>query len=76
MKMIKMRGVASDKFNLHLKETEWRFNNHKNENIYKLLLTALRRNPPPNLLLSHYFFEEWILLPSKLKIRDNANFWL
>ena len=37
-----MRGVTRKNFNLHLKETEWRFN-HRNENIYKLLLSNLKR---------------------------------
>ncbi|MBQ7673833.1 MAG: IS1595 family transposase, partial [Alphaproteobacteria bacterium] len=40
----KMRGIKKEKFNLHLKETEWRFN-HRHENIYKLLLSLLRKNP-------------------------------
>ncbi len=43
-RMVKMRGINDDKFNLHLKETEWRFNN-RGKNIYKLLLTVLRKNP-------------------------------
>ncbi len=43
-RMLKMRGISDDKFNLHLKETEWRFN-HRNKNIYKLLLSVLRKNP-------------------------------
>ncbi len=36
-RMNKIRGIRKDKFNLHLKETEWRFN-HRYENIYRLLL--------------------------------------
>ena len=43
-RMVKMRGIKREKFNLHLKETEWRFN-HRNDNIYKLLLSVLRKNP-------------------------------
>jgi transposase-like protein len=43
-RMVKMRGIQSEKFNLHLKETEWRFN-HRHENIYKLLLSRLRKSP-------------------------------
>ena len=43
-RMVKMRGIKKEKFNLHLKETEWRFN-HRHENIYKLLLSLLRKNP-------------------------------
>ncbi|MDR3266621.1 MAG: IS1595 family transposase, partial [Tannerella sp.] len=38
------RGLRADKFYLHLKETEWRFN-HRHENIYKMLLTRLRKSP-------------------------------
>ena len=41
---VKMRGITCKKFNLHLKETEWRFN-HRHKNIYKLLLTNLRSYP-------------------------------
>lgn len=40
-RLAKMRGITRKNFNLHLKETEWRFN-HRNENIYKLLLNNLR----------------------------------
>ena len=43
-RMVKMRGIKKEKFNLHLKETEWRFN-HRHENIYKSLLSLLRKNP-------------------------------
>lgn len=43
-RLVKMRGITCEKFNLHLKETEWRFN-HRHENIYKLLLTNLRSYP-------------------------------
>ena len=43
-RMIKMRGIRKDKFNLHLKETEWRFN-HRHQNIYKLLLSLLKKFP-------------------------------
>ena len=42
-RMIKMRGIRREKFNLHLKETEWRFN-HRHENIYKLLLSLLKNS--------------------------------
>ncbi|MFD1894620.1 IS1595 family transposase, partial [Ottowia beijingensis] len=31
-------------FYLHLKETEFRFN-HRNQNLYKALLSLLRNNP-------------------------------
>ena len=40
----RMRGIKKERFNLHLKETEWRFN-HRNENIYKLLLLNLKNRP-------------------------------
>jgi transposase len=43
-RLIKLRGIRKEKFNLHLKETEWRFN-HRQENIYKLLLSRLRKSP-------------------------------
>jgi transposase-like protein len=40
----KKNGVRKDKFLLHLKEGEWRWN-HRNDNIYKILLKKLRENP-------------------------------
>ena len=40
----KFRGVSKNTFYLHLKECEFRFN-HRNDNIYKLLLKILRNNP-------------------------------
>ena len=43
-RLAKMRGITRKNFNLHLKKTEWRFN-HRNENIYKLLLNNLRHYP-------------------------------
>ena len=43
-RLVKMRGITCEKFSLHLKETEWRFN-HRHENIYKLLLNNLRFHP-------------------------------
>jgi transposase len=42
-KLSKFRGIRNDKFNLYLKEVEWRFN-HRHENIYKILLTKLRKS--------------------------------
>jgi transposase len=44
IRMVKLRGIRKDKFVLHLKESEWRWN-HRNDNIYKLLLKKLRENP-------------------------------
>ncbi len=43
-RMNRMRGIRKDKFNLHLKETEWRFN-HRSENIYRLLLLHFKKFP-------------------------------
>ena len=40
----KFKGIPNNKFMLHLKETEFRFNNRGN-NIYKILLKMLRENP-------------------------------
>jgi transposase-like protein len=42
--MTKLRGIRKNKFLLHLKESEFRWN-HRKENIYKLLLTELRKRP-------------------------------
>ena len=43
-RMVKLRGVKRDQFVIHLLESAWRFN-HKQENIYLLLLKELRVNP-------------------------------
>ena len=43
-RMQKIRGIRKDKFMIHLKESEWRWN-HRNENIYKTLLKILTENP-------------------------------
>ena len=43
-RMAKLRGIRKTKFLLHLKESEFRWN-HRKENIYKLLLTELRKKP-------------------------------
>ena len=43
-RLAKFRGVRSDLFELHIRETEFRFNN-RNADIYKLLLKMLRSNP-------------------------------
>ena len=40
-RLAKFRGLSPSSFSLHLKETEYRFN-HRNENLYKLILTNLR----------------------------------
>lgn len=43
-RMAKFNGVPKEKFILHLKESEWRWN-HRDDKIYKLLMKELRRNP-------------------------------
>jgi len=43
-RMRKQNGVKKDKFVIHLKESEWRWN-HRNDDLYKILLKKLRQNP-------------------------------
>lgn len=43
-RFLKLRGVRKDRFLLHLKECEWRFN-HRRAKLYPLLLSHLRKNP-------------------------------
>ena len=43
-RLSKFNGVKKETFHLHLKESEFRFN-HRNDNLYKLLLTLLRNSP-------------------------------
>ena len=43
-RMRKQNGVKKDKFLIHLKESEWRWN-HRNDDLYKVLLKKLRQNP-------------------------------
>ena len=43
-RMTKLRGIRKNKFLVHLKESEFRWN-HRKENLYKLLLTELRERP-------------------------------
>ena len=43
-RFLKLRGVRKDRFLLHLKECEWRFN-HRRAKLYPLLLSLLRLNP-------------------------------
>ena len=40
----KFNGVPKDKFILHLKESEWRWN-HRDDKLYELLVKELRKNP-------------------------------
>ena len=44
VRLAKFRGMSKDTFYLHLKECEFRFN-HRGQNIYRLLLDALRKDP-------------------------------
>jgi len=43
-RMMKSRGLKKKYFPLHLKESEFRFN-HRNDDLYHLLLNEFRRNP-------------------------------
>lgn len=43
-RMLKFNGLRNDKFLLHLKECEFRFN-HRNHDLYKTLLSMLRTRP-------------------------------
>jgi transposase-like protein len=43
-RMRKQNGVRKTKFLIHLKESEWRWN-HRNDDLYKILLKKLRQNP-------------------------------
>ena len=44
MRLAKFRGISKKTFYLHLKECEFRFN-HRNEDLYKILLKELRKPP-------------------------------
>ena len=43
-RLARFKGLPKHTFYLHLKETEFRFN-HRNDDIYKLLLKMLRKHP-------------------------------
>src|SRR5699024_3146409 len=43
-RLAQFNGVAKQKFYYYLKETEFRFN-HRNKNLYKVLLKGLREDP-------------------------------
>jgi len=43
-RLSKFKGIPKDKFEFHLKETEFRFN-HRGGNLYHILLKELRDNP-------------------------------
>ena len=44
LRLGKLHGVRKEKFLLHLKECEWRFN-HRGEDLYKILRSVCRKNP-------------------------------
>lgn len=44
VRLSKFKGLPQHTFSLHLKETEWRFNN-RTSNLTKMLLKMLRNNP-------------------------------
>ena len=44
LRLIKFKGISKRTFFLHLKETEFRFN-HRNDDLYRLLMFILRNNP-------------------------------
>ena len=43
-RLAQFHGIRKDKFSLHLKETEFRFN-HRHQDLYKALLQLLRNTP-------------------------------
>lgn len=43
-RLVKFKGMDKNTFNLHLKESEFRFNNRK-QNLYKILLEIFRKEP-------------------------------
>ena len=43
-RLMKFKGIPKDKFEIHLKETEFRFN-HRGQDLYKLLLSWFRSYP-------------------------------
>ena len=43
-RLAQFHGIRKDKFELHLKETEFRFN-HRHQNLYKALLQLFRNHP-------------------------------
>jgi transposase len=44
VRLTKFKGLPKHTFHLHLKETEWRYNN-RHDNKYKTLLNYLKNNP-------------------------------
>ena len=43
VRLVKFRGIRLEDYQIYLKESEWRYN-HRQENIYKLLLKTFRAN--------------------------------
>ena len=43
-RLTKFKGIPRDRFDLHLKETEFRFN-HRGQNLYQILLKEFRSQP-------------------------------
>ncbi|MEO9886731.1 MAG: IS1595 family transposase [Balneola sp.] len=43
-RLAQFNGIPKSKFNLYLKETEFRFN-HRNDNLYQIMLHRLRKEP-------------------------------
>lgn len=43
-RLVKFKGIPREKFELHLKETEFRFN-HRGQDLYQLFLKIFRDNP-------------------------------
>jgi transposase-like protein len=43
-RLAQFNGISKTKFYMHLKETEFRFN-HRNDNLYQILLKRLREDP-------------------------------
>ena len=43
-RLAKLHGIQRDKFLIHLKECEWRWN-HRSQNLYRLLLSNFRKQP-------------------------------
>jgi transposase-like protein len=43
-RLAKQRGLRPNKFPLHIKESEWRWNHHQ-DNLYRLLLAETRKHP-------------------------------
>lgn len=49
-RLARFRGIHTSALHLHMKECEWRFN-HRNEDLFKILMSSLRREPLGSTLL-------------------------